>query len=143
MDYPFVSTTTTRVNYFDTDKMGVVWHGNYIKYFEMGREEAFRSIGLSYSQLEAEGVMMPIVDLSAEYFKPAVYDEVLTIETRVEKAPGARMRFDYVIRNEKGEVNVTGQTTLAFIQSSTRRPCRPPVALRSQVARSSRPSGVL
>ena len=130
MDYPLIHTAQVRVNYFDTDQMGVVWHGNYIKYFEMAREELFRTLGLPYSEVEKTGIMMPIVDVSVEYKYPAHYDEVLSIETRVAEPPRSRIRVEYVITNPQGETVVTGSTTLAFIDSATRRPCRPPAALR-------------
>ena len=130
MDYPLVHTAQIRVNYFDTDQMGVVWHGNYIKYFEMAREELFREAGMPYAELEKAGIMMPIVDVAVEYKYPAHYDEVLSVETRVAEPPRSRIRVEYVIANEQGETVVTGSTTLAFIDSATRRPCRPPAALR-------------
>ena len=130
MDYPLSHTAQVRVNYFDTDQMGVVWHGNYIKYFEMAREELFRTLGLPYSEVEKAGIMMPIVDVSVEYKYPAHYDEVLSIETRVQDPPRSRIRVEYVITNPQGETVVTGSTTLAFIDSATRRPSRPPAALR-------------
>ena len=130
MDYPLIHTAQVRVNYFDTDQMGVVWHGNSIKYFEMAREELFRTLGLPYSEVEKTGIMMPIVDVSVEYKYPAHYDEVLSIETRVAEPPRSRIRVEYVITNPQGETVVTGSTTLAFIDSATRRPCRPPAALR-------------
>ena len=130
MDYPLAHTAHIRVNYFDTDQMGVVWHGNYIKYFEMAREELFREAGLPYAELEKAGIMMPIVDVAVEYKYPAHYDEVLSVETRVAEPPRSRIRVEYVIANEQGETVVTGSTTLAFIDSATRRPCRPPAALR-------------
>ncbi len=130
MEYPIAHTAQIRVNYFDTDQMGVVWHGNYIKYFEMAREELFRSLGLPYAELEMAGVMMPIVDVAVEYKFPAHYDEVLSVETRVAEPPRSRIRVEYVITNARGEVNATGSTTLAFIDAATRRPCRPPASLR-------------
>ena len=130
MDYPLSHTAHVRVNYFDTDQMGVVWHGNYIKYFEMAREELFRTLGLPYSEVEKAGIMMPIVDVSVAYKYPAHYDEILSIETRVAEPPRSRIRVEYVFTNPQGETVVTGSTTLAFIDSATRRPCRPPAALR-------------
>ena len=130
MNYPISHVAEIRVNYFDTDQMGVVWHGNYIKYFEMAREELFRTLGLPYAEVEKAGIMMPIVDVAVEYKFPARYDEILHVETRVAEPPRSRIRVDYVITNEAGQVNVVGHTTLAFIDAATRRPCRPPAALR-------------
>lgn len=130
MNYPFSHKTSIRVNYFDTDKMGVVWHGNYIKYFEIAREEMFRNAGLSYAALEQTGIMMPVVEVGVTYLKPAEYDEILTVESVVETAPGARIRIAYTVSNPAGEINATGFTVLAFINAATRRPCRPPAELR-------------
>lgn len=130
MDYPFAHTTEIRVNYFDTDKMGVVWHGNYIKYFEVAREEMFRNAGLSYAALEETGIMMPVVEIGVTYLQPAEYDEILKVESVVATAPGARIRIEYTVRNQVGETNATGFTVLAFINAATRRPCRPPAELR-------------
>lgn len=130
MDYPLSYVAHVRVNYFDTDRMGVVWHGNYIKYFETAREELFRSLGMPYSELEKSGVMMPIVDLAAEYRKSAFYDDVLAIEVTVPEPPRARIRVEYVVRDGAGDVCATGHTTLAFIDATTRRPCRPPREMR-------------
>ncbi len=134
MEYPISHVTQLRVNYFDTDKMGVVWHGNYIKYFEIAREELFRSVGLPYDEVEKAGVMMPIVDVAVEYRLPAHYNEVLNAEARVLEAPRSRIRVEYTISNAQGEVNVSGHTTLAFIDAETRRPCRPPAAVRGTFA---------
>lgn len=130
MEYPLRHTARIRVSYYDTDRMGVVWHGNYIKYFEDAREDLFRNVGLPYSELEKSGVMMPIVDISAEYIKSAFYDELLAVEVTVPEPPRARIRIEYVIRNEAGDICATGHTTLAFIDAATRRPCRPPKSLR-------------
>ena len=131
MEYPLSHNTEIRVNYFDTDKMGVVWHGNYVKYFEMAREEMFRNVGLSYAALEKAGIMMPVVEVGVSYLRPAEYDEVLTVESIVASAPGARIRIEYAVRNKAGETNATGFTVLAFINAETRRPCRPPAELRA------------
>ena len=130
MKYPFTHQMQYRVRYFDTDKMGVVWHGHYIEFFEAGRTEAMRSIGFCYDDLEKCGTMMPSVECGAKYLRPAKYDELITIETTVREKPGATMRFDYTVYGPDGVVDTTVFTTLAFINSETRRPCRPPKALR-------------
>ncbi len=127
---PFEHRSQLRVRYAETDQMGVVWHGNYILYFEDARTEALRACGGSYRELETRGVMMPVVDLDVHYLKSAVYDDLLTIIVRVEEPPGARMTFGYEVLNEAGETLVTGHTILAFVDAATRRPCRPPAALR-------------
>ena len=128
---PFEHRTQLRVRYAETDQMGVVWHGHYIAYFEAARTEALRACGGSYRDLEATGTMMPVVEDGLKYIKPARYDDLLTITVRVTEPPGARMKFLYEICNEEGDLLVTGHTTLAFIDTTTRRPCRPPPMLRT------------
>ncbi len=130
MNYPIEYTAQVRVNYYDTDQMGVVWHGNYVKYFENAREEAFRDMGLPYGEIERSGIMMPIVDLTLSYHRPAGYDEVLTIKLRVEEPPRAKMVVVYDVFLPDGELCVTGSTTLGFIDAKTRMPCRAPALLR-------------
>ncbi len=110
--------------------MGIVWHGNYIQYFEAARTEALRARGKSYRALEESGLLMPVVEVGIHYHKPARYDDLLTVVTRIAKPPGARMRFDYKIYNEAEKLVVSGFTTLAFVSAATRRPCRPPDLLR-------------
>ena len=130
MDYPLEYTAHVRVNYYDTDQMGVVWHGNYLKYFEDAREEMFRECGLPYSEIERAGVIMPIVETGLTYRRPARYDEVLSIKVRVADPPRARVHVEYEVLAPDGAVCVTGFTDLAFVSASTGAPCRPPEALR-------------
>lgn len=127
----FEHRTQIRVRYAETDQMGVVWHGNYIEYFEAARTETLRDRGSSYRALEESGVMMPVVEVGVQYHKPARYDDLLTVVTSIAGPPGARMRFEYRVLDEAGELVASGFTTLAFIAAATRRPCRPPAALRA------------
>ena len=122
--------TQIRVRYAETDQMGVVWHGNYALYFEAARTEALRACGGSYRSLEESGVMMPVVEMGVRYHRPARYDDLLTVVTRIAAPAGARMRFDYEVLNEAGELVADGHTLLAFVSAATRRPCRPPAGLR-------------
>ena len=84
----FISETTVRVRYNETDKMGYVYHGNYAQYFEIGRTDALRQVGLSYKEFEDSGVMMPVIHLQSSFIKPARYDDLLTIKTIIKKLPG-------------------------------------------------------
>ena len=131
---PFTHETQMRVRYAETDQMGVVWHGNYLQYFEIGRTEALRACGWSYRSLEESGFMLPLVEAHLEYARPARYDDLLTVKTLVREPPTARIRFDYEVCNEAGEVLVTGHTVLGFVDAKTRRPCRPPARLKEQFA---------
>ncbi len=128
---PFEHQSTLRVRYAETDRMGIVWHGNYVQYFEAARTEALRACGASYRAMEEQGVMMPVVEIGVSYHRPAYYDDLLTVNVRLEKPPGARMRFEYVLYNEAGKTLAEGFTVLAFIDAQTRRPRRPPGWLRA------------
>src|SRR5687768_11081466 len=115
-----------RVRYAETDQMGVVYHGNYAQYFEMGRVEWLRNLGLSYSFMEKNGVMLPVVYLTINYKKPARYDDLLTVRTIYKKQESVRIEFDYEILSEKGELLTTGNSVLVFVDMKTGRPILPP-----------------
>lgn len=117
-----------RVWYKDTDQMGVVYHSNYISYYEAARTELLRSCGASYAEMERSGVMMPILEVRSRYLRPAHYDELLTVRVTLRELPAARITFEYEIYNESGVLLNTGSTVLGFIRSDTRRPCRAPRA---------------
>jgi len=121
-----ISETKIRVRYGETDKMGYVYYGNYPLYYEIGRTEMFREIGATYNKLEDEGIMMPVLNLSAKYIKPAFYDDLLTVKTIIKDIPGATIKFFYEIYNSDNELINQGETTLAFIDAKSKRPCRPP-----------------
>lgn len=122
----FISYTTVRTRYADVDQMGFVYYGNYATYYEVGRAEAMREIGTSYSAMEEKGIIMPVLSMSCQYKKPAHYDELLTVKTIVKKIPQARMEFDYEIYNEKDELVNKGETTLVFLSKASNRPVRIP-----------------
>jgi len=122
----YVHETQYRVTYGDTDQMKYVYYGHYARLFEIGRVEAMRALGFSYRNFEEEGVMMPVLDLTCKYIKPAFYDEMLTIRTTVTAMPGVRISFLYDIFNESGEHIHQGTTTLVFVQMSTNKPCKIP-----------------
>lgn len=121
--------TKIRVQYYETDRMGVVHHSNYIRYFEVGRTEFIRAAGISYARIEAGGVLMPIISAECRYFLPAYYDEILTIRTKIRGKVTARICFEYEIYNETAQLVCTGSTTLAFMDAATRHPVRPPEAV--------------
>ena len=117
---------TLRTRYAETDQMGVVYYGNYPQYLELGRVEWLRAIGLTYKEMEAEGIMMPVVSLQIQYKKPALYDELITIRTKLKDLPSTKIEFDYEILNEKGELLSTANTILVFVDAKTFRPVRCP-----------------
>jgi len=115
-----------RVRYSETDQMGVVYHGNYAQYFEMGRVEWLRNMGISYKWMEDNGIMLPVVSLTMNYKKPARYDDLLTIKTTMLKLSSVKIEFDYEITNENNELLTTGYSVLVFVDMKTGRPTAPP-----------------
>ena len=115
-----------RVRYAETDQMGVVYHGNYAQYFEMGRVEWLRNLGVSYKWMEEKGVMLPVVSLTMNYKKPARYDDLLTVKTILKSQTSVKIEFDYEIYNEANELLTTGYSMLVFVDMKTGRPMLPP-----------------
>lgn len=115
-----------RVRYAETDQMGVVYHGNYAQYFEMGRVEWLRNLGVSYKWMEENGIMLPVVSLSMNYKKPARYDDLLTVKTIFKSQTSVKIEFDYEIYNEQGELLTIGNSVLVFVDMKTGRPILPP-----------------
>jgi acyl-CoA thioester hydrolase len=119
-----------RVRYAETDQMGMVYHGNYAQYFEMGRVEWLRNLGVSYRLMEEAGIMLPVVSLTMNYKKPARYDDELVIRTIMKNQASVKIEFDYEIFNSKGELLTTGNSVLVFVDMKTGRPTLPPVYLK-------------
>jgi acyl-CoA thioester hydrolase len=119
-------TTQVRVRYGETDQMGYVYYGNYALYYETGRVEMLRSLGMSYRTMEEEGVMLPVLSLNCKYIRPAKYDDLLTITTQLIELPNTRICFKYDIHNETGTLINTGDTTLVFVNKTTGKPTQAP-----------------
>lgn len=115
-----------RVRYGETDQMGVVYHGNYALYLEMGRIEWLRKMGVSYKKMEEDGIMLPVISMTLNYKKPARYDDVINVKTQLKKRPSAKIEFDYEITDERGQIITTATVVLAFIDMKTNRPVRAP-----------------
>lgn len=115
-----------RVRYAETDQMGVVYHGNYAQYFEMGRVEWLRNLGVSYKWMEENGIMLPVVSLNINYKKPARYDDLLTVKTIFKNQTSVKIEFDYEIYNENNELLTIGNSVLVFVDMKTGRPVTPP-----------------
>lgn len=126
MKSSFKHTSEVRVRYGETDQMGYCYYGNYAMYFEVGRVEAMRSLGMSYRELEESGVMLPVSHFEVDYYKPALYDDLLKVETRITGLEGPRLFFEYIIYNEKGDQLCLGKTTLVFVNKDKMRPIQPP-----------------
>ena len=114
-----VTTNTIRVRYGETDPMKYVYYGNYAEYFEVARVELFRSLGMSYDEIEKRGIFLPVSEYKIKYLKPALYDQLLEIRTYVRKIPGIRIEFDYEIYNEENVKITEASTTLFFLDSET------------------------
>ena len=125
----FQSDFQLRVRYAETDQMGYVYYGNYAMYYEVGRVEALRNVGFSYSQMEGDGIMMPVLENKSKFILPGRYDELLTIRTSIKEMPGSRIRFHYEIFNENQTLIHIGETLLTFLKTDSHRPCRPPAYL--------------
>ncbi|UYZ57355.1 acyl-CoA thioesterase [Hymenobacter latericus] len=119
----YQSDVHIRVRYAETDQMGYVYHGNFAAYFEVARTEAFRQLGISYKELEAEGVGMPVGELQIKFRRPARYDDLLRVRMLLRQMPeGSRVLFEYEIYNEANELLTEGSTLMVFVNSTTGRP---------------------
>lgn len=126
--------TTCRVIYGDTDAMGIAYYANYLRWFEMGRTEFFRSLGIAYRTIEAGGVALPVSEVFCKFQTPLQYDDILIIETSLDPKVRAGMKFDYRLLREDEETMVaTGYTRHAFIDGNGR-VVRPPAYLRKVIA---------
>jgi len=115
-----------RVRYGETDQMSYAYHGNYAAYFEMGRTEWLRKLGVSYKKMEEDGIMLPVINLNTNYLKPAKYDDILTLKTTLANKPAARIEFKFEITNKQNELLTTASATLVFVNMKTNRPTRIP-----------------
>jgi len=126
---------TVRVRYAETDQMGVVYHGNYAQYFEMGRVEWLRNMGVSYKWMEENGIMLPVVSLNMNYKKPARYDDLLRVKTIYKNQTSVKIEFDYEIYNEVNELLTIGNSILVFVDMKTGRPTLPPDYINEKLLR--------
>ncbi len=116
-----------RPRYAETDQMGMVYYGRYAEYFEVARTECIRSLGIAYAELEKKhNILLPVREFQVKYYKPAYYDDELTIITYIKKFPTVRIRFDYEVYNQNNDFLTEGFAELVFIDGNTRRPIKPP-----------------
>lgn len=127
-------TTTLRVRYADTDQMGVVYYATYLVYFESGRTELLRACGIPYSELEAQGYRLPVLEAHIFYHAPARYDDVLEICTRYRPHYAPTLRLEYEI-SRCGELIVAGLTVHVFTDAHSWRPVRPPAIFWEAIRR--------
>src|ERR1700743_1086721 len=111
----FTATTQIRVRYGETDQMGYLYYGNYALYYEVGRAESIRQLGFTYRQLEEMGIMMPVVELNVQYFRPALYDDLITVKTILKVLPeSSKIQFHSELYNEQEQLLNKGITSLVF-----------------------------
>jgi acyl-CoA thioester hydrolase len=127
----YQSETTIRVRYGETDQMGYVYYGYYAMYYEVARVESLRQLGLTYKEIEAMGIIMPVLENKSRFLAPGRYDEVLRIVTTLRGRPGVRIKFEYQIFNADNVLIHEGETLLVFVDKQTNRPRRPPHAMLS------------
>ena len=118
------SRVLVTVRYAETDMMGIVYHANYLPWFEVGRTTLLKEIGVPYRRLEEEGFRLPVLEVTAKFLRPAVYDDTLEVLTILSERPLLRIRLDYEVRRD-GELLATGSTVHAFVDRKGR-PVRPP-----------------
>ncbi|MEK9614462.1 MAG: thioesterase family protein [Flavobacteriaceae bacterium] len=117
------------VRYSETDQMQFVHHSNYLKFFELARLEWLEDLGISYADMEKQGVLMPVVSASLAFKKPLHFGDRFRVTVMLKKKPVAKMEFDYFIENQNQEMICTGNTVLAFLSTKTKRPMRCPKEL--------------
>lgn len=125
------SRTQISVRYAETDMMGIVYHGSYLSWFEVGRTQLLKEQGFPYRELEAQGYHLPVVELSVKFFKPALYDDTVTVVTRLRERPLLRIKLDYEVRRGD-ELLVTGFTVHGFIGKNGG-PVRPPAEFTAKM----------
>lgn len=127
----YTTETKIRIHYALTDQMGVVYHGHYAQFYEIGRGEAIREIGFTYKDIEAMGIIMPVVDIHSRFLRPAKYDDLITVKTTLKELPlHHKIVFHSEIFNEQGDLINIGDVTLYFMEAGEMKRCQIPSALR-------------
>ncbi len=131
----FTTITTIRIHYALTDQMGFVYYGNYAQFYEIGRSESIRQLGYTYKDIEAMGIIMPVVEVHSRFLRPAKYDDLITIKTTLKEMPtGQRITFYTEIYNEDDMLLHIGETTLFFMDAATMKRAKVPDALGKALA---------
>jgi acyl-CoA thioester hydrolase len=113
----FITETQIRVRYAETDQMNVVYYGNYAQYFEVARAESIRNLGFTYKEMEAAGVIMPVVEMQTKFLRPAHYDDLLTIRTILRELPvDHRILFEHEVFNQEKKLLTLGKVILYFVK---------------------------
>jgi len=126
--------TQIRIHYALTDQMGVVYHGHYAQFYEIGRAEWLRKLNYSYKDIEAMGIIMPVVDIHSRFLRPAKYEDLITVNTVLKELPlHHKIVFHHEIYNEQGELLNTGDVTLYFMQAKEMKRCEMPATLKEKL----------
>ena len=132
----YTTETQIRIHYALTDQMGVVYHGHYAQFYEIGRGEAIRNLGYTYKDIEALGIIMPVVDVHSRFFRPAKYDDLITVKTTLKELPlHHKIVFHSEIFNEEGQLLNIGDVTLYFMEAIGMKRCEMPDALKNKLAK--------
>ena len=123
-----------KIRYCETDQMGFVHHSNYLKYFEMARIEWLNSLGISYQKLEKDGILLPVVNACVKYIYPAFFGDTLRIKLHVKSPPTVKISFNYLVYNQEKKEIAKGETTIAFLNTDTKKPMRCPVNIRKKIS---------
>jgi acyl-CoA thioester hydrolase len=130
----FTTETKIRIHYALTDQMGFVYYGNYAQFFEIGRVEAIRQLGFSYKDIEALGIIMPVIDMHSRFLRPAKYDDIITVKTTLKELPHHyKIVFHSEIFNEKDELLNVAEVTLYFLEAATMKRCDMPEVLKEKL----------
>lgn len=130
----YITKISIRIHYALTDQMGVVYHGHYAQFYEIGRTEAIRQLGFTYKDMEAMGIIMPVVDIHSKFLRPAKYDDLITVITTLREMPvHHKILFHSEIYNEEEQLLNAGDVTLYFMESKTMSRCAMPANLKNKL----------
>ena len=130
----FTTETQIRIHYALTDQMGFVYHGHYAQFYEIGRTEAIRQLGYTYKDIEAMGIIMPVVDIHTRFLRPAKYDDLITVKTTLRELPTHhKIVFHSEIYNAADELLNTGDVTLYFMQADGMKRVEMPTPLKEKL----------
>ena len=130
----FSFETKIRVRYAETDQMGVVYHSNFFLYYEVSRAESIRQLGFTYADMEKLGVIMPVIEVQSKFFRPALYDDLLTVKTILKELPiHHKIEFHHEVYNEQEEFLAGGRIILYFMEVETMRRTSMPAELMEKL----------
>jgi acyl-CoA thioester hydrolase len=131
----YITETQIRVHYALTDQMGMVYHGHYAQFYEIARVEGLRQLGISYKELEATGILLPVIDIHSRFLRPAKYDDLITVKAILKELPlHHKMVFHHEIYNEQEDLLNTGEVMLCFVEAKTMKRCNIPDMLKEKFA---------